>query len=535
MARSLLTDALNALSNGEFTNPSPAVSVPQAAPMQPVSKEDQILDATNRINSGFAAKGQYPSISGEIERLNQQAAGREQVNAAYEADMQKFVPTNALESGSPVIRTGAQITNAMAGFGSSIARIALQLANQGNLSQTQAAMSGTSDDERLAFNRETTERAAEAAATIGNNARRAQDILGGTPGASAKVIAEAAEIPAQQRAYPGDKALLDKPADEFANTELYIPQYPGMPVQQRGGENVRQRLQRAQDSLTTAQKSLGNSAQGIDNEWGTDSWVNREQTQETAQRLAKENKDASLLGAIGNTVSEYLANPSLVIQSAAESLPYALGPIGIGAGTAGQAVQNQIDGYRGQANGQLPTNEQIADVTQLNALHSGLNFVENVVNARALAGLSNNALTAPLRRGGEALADTALGRAVANVVARNGVSRAALAAGRAVTPAPVRELATTMAINGLTEAAQNQIETRNLLGDDRIDLEGNVNAGVLGALSAGVMTGPSTLAAGARGIGDRVARTIQERQDAATLVVLNNVRLLRMLLNRLLI
>lgn len=515
MARSLLTDALNALSNGEFTNPSPAVSVPQAAPMQPVSKEDQILDATNRINSGFAAKGQYPSISGEIERLNQQAAGREQVNAAYEADMQKFVPTNALESGSPVIRTGAQITNAMAGFGSSIARIALQLANQGNLSQTQAAMSGTSDDERLAFNRETTERAAEAAATIGNNARRAQDILGGTPGASAKVIAEAAEIPAQQRAYPGDKALLDKPADEFANTELYIPQYPGMPVQQRGGENVRQRLQRAQDSLTTAQKSLGNSAQGIDNEWGTDSWVNREQTQETAQRLAKENKDASLLGAIGNTVSEYLANPSLVIQSAAESLPYALGPIGIGAGTAGQAVQNQIDGYRGQANGQLPTNEQIADVTQLNALHSGLNFVENVVNARALAGLSNNALTAPLRRGGEALADTALGRAVANVVARNGVSRAALAAGRAVTPAPVRELATTMAINGLTEAAQNQIETRNLLGDDRIDLEGNVNAGVLGALSAGVMTGPSTLAAGARGIGDRVARTIQERQDAA--------------------
>lgn len=515
MARSLLTDALNALSNGEFTNPSPAVSVPQAAPMQPVSKEDQILDATNRINSGFAAKGQYPSISGEIERLNQQAAGREQVNAAYEADMQKFVPTNALESGSPVIRTGAQITNAMAGFGSSIARIALQLANQGNLSQAQSAMSGTSDDERLAFNRETTERAAEAAATIGNNARRAQDILGGTPGASAKAIAEAAEIPIQQRAYPGDKALLDKPADEFANAEVYIPQYPGMPVQQRGGENVRQRLQRAQESLTTAQKSLGNSAQGIDNEWGTDSWVNREQTQETAQRLAEENKDASLLGAIGNTVSEYLANPSLVIQSAAESLPYALGPIGIGAGTAGQAVQNQIDGYRGQANGQLPTDEQIADVTQLNALHSGLNFVENVVNARALAGLSNNALTAPLRRGGEALADTALGRAVANVVARNGVSRAALAAGRAVTPAPVRELATTMAINGLTEAAQNQIETRNLLGDDRIDFEGNVNAGVLGALSAGVMTGPSTLAVGARGIGDRVARTIQERQDAA--------------------
>lgn len=539
MARSLLTDALNALSNGEFTNPSPAVSVPQAAPMQPVSKEDQILDATNRINSGFAAKGQYPSISGEIERLNQQAAGREQVNAAYEADMQKFVPTNALESGSPVIRTGAQITNAMAGFGSSIARIALQVKNLENLGAVAAGMDGATDEEKLAFNRESTERSAQVAAQVGNNARRAQDILGGTPGASAKAIAEAYEIPTQLQAYPSDTNLLNReiPAgaakipsaeqddsvlgrvgDYFNNlNDRLIGASNSMSGENQEGqtETVRDRLQRAQSALTKTQQSLGNSAQGVDNEWGTDSWVNREQTQRMAQQLAEENKDASLLGAVGNTVGEYLNNPSLVIQSAAESLPYALGRVGIIAGTTGQGVQNQADGYRGQADGQLPTDEQIRDVTALNAVHSGLNFVENVVNARALSGLSNSALTAPLRRGGEALADTALGRAVANVVARNGVSRAALAAGRAVTPAPVRELATTMAVNGLTEAAQNQIETRNLLGDDRIDFEGNVNAGVLGALSAGVMTGPSTLAAGARGIGDRVARTIQERQDAA--------------------
>ncbi|ARB11906.1 virion associated RNA polymerase [Pectobacterium phage vB_PatP_CB3] len=539
MARSLLTDALNALSNGEFTNPSPAVSVPQAAPMQPVSKEDQILDATNRINSGFAAKGQYPSISGEIERLKQQAAGREQVTAAYEADMQKFVPTNTLESGSPVIRTGAQITNAMAGFGSSIARIALQVKNLNNLGAVAAGMDGATDDEKLAFNRESTERSAQVAAQVGNNARRAQDILGGTPGASAKAIAEASEIPTQLQAYPSatnllnreipagavkipsavqDDSVLGRVGDYFNNlNDRIVGASNSLSGESKEGqtETVRDRLQRAQTALTKTQNSLGNTTQGVDNEWGTDAWVNREPTQRMAQQLTEENKDASLLGAIGNTVGEYLENPSLVIQSAAESLPYALGRVGIIAGTTGQGVQNQADGYRGQADGQLPTDEQINDVTRLNALHSGLNFVENVVNARALSGLSNSAITAPLRRGGEALADTALGRAVSNVVARNGVSRAAVAAGRAVTPAPVRELATTMAINGLTEAAQNQIETRNLLGDDRIDFEGNVNAGVLGALSAGVMTGPSTLASGARGIGDRVARTIQERQDAA--------------------
>ncbi|AQT27923.1 virion RNA polymerase [Pectobacterium phage vB_PatP_CB4] len=539
MSRSLLTDALNALSNGEFTNPSPAVSVPQAAPMQPVSKEDQTLDATNRINSGFAAKGQYPSISGEIERLKQQAAGREQVYAAYETDMQKFVPTNTLESGSPVIRTGAQITNAMAGFGSSIARIALQVKNLNNLGAVAAGMDGATDDEKLAFNRETTERSAQVAAQVGNNARRAQDILGGTPGASAKAIAEASEIPTQLQAYPSatnllnreipagavkipsavqDDSVLGRVGDYFNNlNDRIVGASNSLSGESKEGqtETVRDRLQRAQTALTKTQNSLGNTTQGVDNEWGTDAWVNREPTQRMAQQLAEENKDASLLGAIGNTVGEYLENPSLVIQSAAESLPYALGRVGIIAGTTGQGVQNQADGYRGQADGQLPTDEQINDVTRLNALHSGLNFVENVVNARALSGLSNSAITAPLRRGGEALADTALGRAVSNVVARNGVSRAAVAAGRAVTPAPVRELATTMAINGLTEAAQNQIETRNLLGDDRIDFEGNVNAGVLGALSAGVMTGPSTLASGARGIGDRVARTIQERQDAA--------------------
>lgn len=539
MADSLLTQALNALSNGEFTNPTEAVSVPQAASQQPVSKDSQVLDATQRINTGFAAKGIYPSISGEIERLNQQKAGREQVVQAYEEDMQRLVPTNALESGSPVIRTGAQITNAMAGFGSSIARIALQVKNLNNLGAVAAGMDGATDEEKLAFNREATQRGAEAAALVGNNARRAQDILGGVPGASAKAIAEASEIPNQLKAYPSDTNLLDREiprgaakipsatqddsllgsVGQYFNNlnDRLVGSVNGMTGDDQTGqtESVRDRLQRAQTALTQTQKSLGNTVQGVDNEWGTDSWVNREQTQRMAQQLEEENKDLSIPGAIANTIGEYLANPSLVIQSAAESLPYALGRVGIIAGTTGQAVQNQTDGYRGQADGQLPTDEQITDVTRLNALHSGLNFVENVVNARALTGLSNAAITAPLRRGGEALADTALGRAITNAVARNGVSRAALAAGRAITPEPVRELGLTMAINGLTEAAQNQIETRNLLGDDRWDTEGNINAGVLGALSAGVMTGPSTLAAGAGAVGERIARAAQERRDAA--------------------
>lgn len=544
MTNSLLSQALNALSNGEFTQPTPAVSVPQAAPQQPISKDSQVLEATQRINAGFAAQGAYPSISGEIERLNQQKALREQVVTDYNEDMQKLVPTNVLESGDPLIRTGGQITNAIAGFGSSIARIALQVRNLNNLGGVVAGLDGATDEEKLAFNREATQRGAEAAATVGNNARRAQDILGGVPGQSAKAIAEASEIPLQLQAYPGDSDILNR---EIPGHSAKIPSATqddslagrignyfnnlndrlvgtsntlGMTDEERQqygakSETVRDRLQRAQSALTKAQQSLGSSTQGIDNEWGTDSWVNREQTQEMAQKLQEENKDLSIPGAIANTIGEYLSNPSLVIQSAAESLPYALGRVGIIAGTTGQAIQNQTDGYRGQADGQLPTDEQISDVTRLNALHSGLNFVENVVNARALTGLSNAAITAPLRRGGEALAETALGRAVANVIARNGVSRAALAAGRTVTPEPVRELALTMAVNGLTEAAQNQIETRNLLGDDRWDTEGNINAGVLGGLSAGVMTGPSTLAAGARGVGDRIARTVQERQDAA--------------------
>lgn len=514
MADSLLSQALNALSNGEFTNPTPATSVPQAAPTQPVLKSNQVLDATQRITTDFASKGEFPSITGEIERLNRQKAQREQAQEAFDTDLQKFVPTSALESGSGIIRMGAQISNNIAGFGSSLARIALQLSNTGNLSSAQAALSGTTDEERLAFNRESTQRAAEAAATIGNNARRAQDILGGVPGQSADAIAKASELAIQQRAYPGDQTALDRPADEFANTETYIPQYPGMPVQQRGGETVRQRLQRAQNSLTQAQTSLGDPNQGVDNEFGTDAWVNREASQRMAQQLEEDNQGRSVPGAILNTLGEYLQNPSLVFQSASESLPYALGPVGILAGTGGQAVQNQVDGLRARADGQLPTDDQVAATTAWNAADTGLNFVENVINARALGGLSNAAITAPLRRGSEALADTALGRAASRIITGNGVSRLALAAGRAATPETVRELGRTMVINGLTEAAQNQIETRNLLGDDRWDTEGNTNAGVLGALSAGVMTGPSTVVTGARGAVDRIASGIQSRNDA---------------------
>lgn len=543
MARdSLLTQALNAISNGEFTNPTPATSVPQAAPSQPAFKESQVLDATQRINSGFAAKGQYPSLSGEIARFNQEAQDRKQVQSAMAEDLKKFVPNAELDSGSPIIQAGAQITNNMASFGSSVARIALQVKNLDTLGAVAAGLDGATDAEKLAFNRDANERSAQVAAQVGNNARRAESILGGTPGASAKAIAEASEIPNQLKAYPSDEELLGREipvgstkipsATQDDSTLGRVGQYfnrlndrlvgtsNAMAGDDQTGktETVRDRLQRGQTALTKAQQSLGNMNQGVDNEWGTDSWVNREASQRLAQQLEEENKGKSVPDAILNTIGEYLQNPSVVIQSATESLPYALGRIGIVAGTAGQGVQNQVDGYRGQANGQLPTDEQINDVTALNALHSGLNFVENVVNARALGGLSNAAITAPLRRGSEALADTAIGRAAADTLARTGVSRLTNAAGRVLGAEPVRELTRTMAINGLTEAAQNQIETRNLLGDDRWDTEGNINAGVLGALSAGVMTGPSTLGRGAVDaagvVREAATRRAQERAEA---------------------
>lgn len=526
MTNSLLTNALNALSNGEFTNPTPATSVPQAAPQQPVTKTDQVLEATQRINTGFAAKGQYPSISGEIERLNQQIAGREQVIQDYETDAQKLVPTNALQSASPIISTGANLVNNLAGFGSSIARIALQLTNAGTLGAAESALSGTTDEQRLAFNREATQKGAEQAAQIGNNARMASDLLGGEPGASARAIAEAAEIPTQQKAYPTDSTILDQQVQPSNNPLKITPeakagyQYPGMPANTEATESVRQRLQRGQDALTKAEQSLGNSNLGIDNEWGTDSWVNREPTTQMAQKLAEDNKDRSIPGAVLNTIGEYLSNPSLVVQSAAESLPYALGAPGIIAGTTGQAIQNQIDGYRGQADGQLPTTDQQANVTALNAADTGLNFVENLINARALAGLSNAAITAPLRAGAERVANTSLGQTITGAIAGNGLLNAAAATGRALTPAAVRDLATTMGVNGVTEALQNQIETRNLLGNDTWDTAGNINAGVLGALSAGVMTGPSTIGRGvAEGVGALGARAqarAEERNPVAT-------------------
>lgn len=201
-----------------------------------------------------------------------------------------------------------------------------------------------------------------------------------------------------------------------------------------------------------------------DNILGTESWINRKPMQELSAQLAEENKDESLLGSIGNTVSAYLNNPGIIIQAATESLPYAAGLPGIIGGTTGQFTQNQSDANIIRGKNGLPTRSDVEESLAWNALDSGLNFAENLVNARALAGLSNSAITAPVRNLSQGLANTALGRTGSNVLSRTGLSAIANTAGRVLPTRAAGELATAMGVNALTGAAQNQIENRNLLG-----------------------------------------------------------------------
>ncbi|XAG95355.1 virion-associated RNA polymerase [Erwinia phage MIF8] len=520
MAKNLLTDALNAISNGTFNQP--AQSVQTQAAMQPVlpsAKESQINDATQRITSGFADKGLFPTLSGEIQRLNTAAADRENVLNQSDRDSNDYLASTAdLTSASPLRRIRANALNAGASVAASVGKILLQNTQAPNVASEIGILGNATDAERAAFNREQERNKVATGLQTQKNALTAIDILSGTDANKpvANTLTEALKnLPAQS---VEDKELLDRKVDSASNTSLGIPQYPGMPVNQGTDTNVRDRLQRAQDLQTATREQLGNPAEGIDNAWGTEAMVNRSQQQEIAQRLEEENKGRGILSSIGNTIGEYLSNPGVVVQTAAETLPYALGTTGILAGTLGQAVQNQSDANTERGKGGLPTRDDVEASLGWNALDSGLNFAENLINARAISGISNAGLTAPLQRGVQSLADTALGRAAANTVARSGVSRVTAPVASVLASEPVRNIATTMAVNGLTGAAQNQIETRNLLGKEGVDTQGNINAGVLGALSAGVLAAPPAVAVGgsrAISAGVRSARdSVAARVDA---------------------
>lgn len=494
MNDSLLTKALNAVSGGTFTEPTQSVQVPQAAAMQPASfspKESQVADASARIKAGFAANGQFPTLNGEIARLNQEQAIREQAQTTLASQLNDtWGSTGELQSGSSVERLKGNVKNDLASFAGAVARIGNQIRQAPQGIKELMLLNGTSDQERAVFNAEQQRKTAQQDGNIQRNALVADNILSGTNRNDGAIDTVNKNVEAIRQTSDQEEAILGREMNSASLNDLRIPAYAGMPTEIQTGDSVRDRLQQASNIQQGIRQDLNNQ--------NYDQWINRSQGQAVTDALEKSNKGKSTTGKVLNTIGEYLANPGAILQATAESLPYALGATGIAAGTLGMTSQNQSDAFAARGNGGLPTDQNIAETQQYNLADAGLNFAENVVNARAIAGLSNAVVPSVVRQAAERVAASKLGQASANVLSGNRVLNAAGTVASTVASRPVRELAATMGTNAITEALQNQIETRNLLGNDTWDTDGNINAGVIGALSAGVMAGPTVTAQAAR-------------------------------------
>lgn len=265
----------------------------------------------------------------------------------------------------------------------------------------------------------------------------------------------------------------------------------------------------------------GNEATGAPNLLNTDSWgnhfardsfqrskgdldeqVNTLQDQATA---AYENGDygsafglmAKAVGkGVGGNAGAIWDNPRFLGDTFAETLPFLLGR-GIGVSAIAmdqQRVENQSVLKFQEREGRDPTESEMNQMKAAATAYTGLNFLERAT----LLGAAKGTLPS---------LENALGRGVAST-AGTGSKLAAVASGVA---APVGHITKAGVMEGITEAAQTQIENDwgNLSGD--VNLASVVEAGTLGAAMGGTLAVPGSVVQTGQKIKDKVVGNMQQQ------------------------
>lgn len=276
------------------------------------------------------------------------------------------------------------------------------------------------------------------------------------------------------------------------------------------------------DSLSAQALAIGgNEATGAPNLLNTDHWgnhfardsfkqskgnldeqVNTLQDEATA---AYENGDyGSAFGLMAKAVGKGVAgnagaiwdNPRFLGDTLAETLPFLLGRgIGVSAIAMDQErVENQSILKFQEREGRDPTESEMNQIQAAATAYTGLNFLERATLLGAARG------TLPTL-------ESALGRSVAST-AGTGSKLAAVASGVA---APAGHITKAGVIEGITEAAQTQIENDwgNLSGD--VNLASVVEAGTLGAAMGGALAVPGSVVQTGQKIKDKVVGNMQQQ------------------------
>lgn len=466
MAGSLLEQYLSG-------NTLPAAPTQPASQAVPSSKAAEVSGAADRIVQNFAQTGNFPTLNGEIQRIDSDRAANTALVAQQSADTDKYgmASTANLQSANPLRRAIGLLDN----VGNSAADTLNDLNTKaGNAGATlnkdfHTLMSDPSD--REAFQRKTDRNNQIKAFQQNATDLQAQAAFEGNPGAydqqAQQQLINAASVPALSQADQDRLSRTVRPFN-YNGTASMQPTSVDAALTQLSQKNTI-----SQDPATLA-NPVNQDALNADLESAT-------------QGKSGLNYLLSGLGA-------YARHPGAIAEQAGSSVPYMLGGVPgmvatsglMGAGVAAEA-QNAAQQRQG---GALPTLGDMAYGTALGAADGGLNFAEAAINKAGLVGRSvGGKIAAPVT---DALADSALSR---------GTSR--LASALSTTPAGRIAAATLPGIasasghalsNAATEAGvsalQNQIEGNWMQGNPEWDTEGNANAALQGGVLGGAFAAP---------------------------------------------
>lgn len=184
----------------------------------------------------------------------------------------------------------------------------------------------------------------------------------------------------------------------------------------------------------------------------------------------------------GDTAKALVANPAYALEETAAMLPYLIPHTrGLALGADAARIQDQSHDQFTQRELRTPTTAESLGILGMTAAYTGLNYAEAVVGAGALKG--KGALTSLGLKASRVT--PAVEKSVINSMRNNAFAQAT---GR---------IAGTMAVEGVTEAGQQQIESNWGSLNPNLDPVAMGEAFTMGATIGGILGGPGNVASAA--------------------------------------
>jgi len=487
--------------NGTAFASMPAQQQPASQAVPSSAKQADVESAVDRITSNFAATGNFPTLDGEILRIQDQKAQRATAVSDFEkAGGTGYLQNANLESADPWTRYPSRLANIAQGVADGINKLNVSAGNAGNFTRNLISDALVPQSDADAFQRSQDRNASVQANLQNATALKGMAAFEGQPGAyDDQAQAQAIQAAATPQISEADQATLGRTIRPFN----YMAQ---------GGLG--------QTTVGAALSKLaGNPGEG---EAAPANIANPLFVDRASKEAEEAGKGKTGISKLASMSAAYLSNPLAVAQGMAESVPYMVGGIPgmiASSGLYGLDVAQQATRNLQKNDGSvLPSAANVATGLALGTVDAGLNFAEAGINRLGLVGRSvGRSALSPVTN---ALADTGASRAASRLAQ----AAASTPAGRiaATATAPVLNAAEHVATNAITEGlvsgAQNQIEQQYAKGKTDWDSQGNALAFAQGAATAAGFSAPGIARQGAVAARDAAANKVNAaNSDSAKL------------------